>query len=138
MIYKSPSVTVDCLVFDDRDRLLLIRRRHAPFEGQFALPGGFVDYGETTEAAARRELMEETVLKAKDLRLVGVYSDPKRDPRGHTVGIAYLTTIEPGAPVAGDDAAEAEFKVWQSAIAGLQKSGALFGAVDYFLFTAKG
>ncbi len=110
MTYKSPSVTVDCLVFDDRDRLLLIRRRHAPFEGRFALPGGFVDYGETTEAAARRELMEEPGLTAKDLRLVGVYSDPKRDPRGHTVGIAYLATIEPGAPVAGDDAAEAEFR----------------------------
>lgn len=110
MIYKSPSVTVDCLVFDDRDRLLLIRRRHAPFEGRFALPGGFVDYGETTEAAARRELMEETGLVAKVLRLVGVYSDPKRDPRGHTIGIAYLAAIEPGAPVAGDDAAEAEFR----------------------------
>jgi 8-oxo-dGTP diphosphatase len=110
MAYKSPSVTVDCLVFDDRDRLLLIRRRHAPFEGRFALPGGFVDYGETTEAAARRELMEETGLVAKELRLVGVYSDPKRDPRGHTIGIAYLAAIEPGVPVAGDDAAEAEFR----------------------------
>ena len=54
MVYKSPSVTVDCVVFDDRDRLLLIRRRNPPFAGQFALPGGFVDYGETTEAAARR------------------------------------------------------------------------------------
>ena len=110
MAHKVPSVTVDCVVFDDRDRLLLIRRRHAPFEGQFALPGGFVDYGERTEAAARRELMEETSLVATGLRLVGVYSDPARDPRGHTVGIAYLTTIEDGTPVAGDDAAEAEFR----------------------------
>lgn len=109
MTYKSPSVTVDCVVFDDSDRLLLIRRKHPPFAGQFALPGGFVDYGETTEAAARRELLEETGLVARDLRLVGVYSDPARDPRGHTIGIAYLTTIEGGAPVAGDDAAEAEF-----------------------------
>jgi 8-oxo-dGTP diphosphatase len=110
MTYKSPSVTVDCVVFDDKDRLLLIRRKNPPFQGQFALPGGFVDYGETTEAAARRELMEETGLVAKDLRLIGVNSDPNRDPRGHTVGIAYLTTIEEGAPVAGDDAAEAEFR----------------------------
>lgn len=110
MAHKVPSVTVDCVVFDDRDRLLLIRRRHAPFEGQFALPGGFVDYGERTEAAARRELMEETSLVATELRLVGVYSDPARDPRGHTVGIAYLTAIEDGTPVAGDDAAEAEFR----------------------------
>jgi 8-oxo-dGTP diphosphatase len=110
MAYKNPSVTVDCVVFDSSDRLLLIRRRHPPFDGQFALPGGFVDYGETTEAAARRELMEETGLIARDLRLVGVYSDPKRDPRGHTIGIAYLTAIEDGAPIAGDDAAEAEFR----------------------------
>ncbi len=110
MTYKSPSVAVDCVVFDDRDRLLLIRRKNPPFAGQFALPGGFVDYGETTEAAARRELLEETGLVARDLRLIGVYSDPKRDPRGHTIGIAYLTTIEDGAPVAGDDAAEAEFR----------------------------
>lgn len=110
MTYKSPNVTVDCVVFDDRDRLLLVRRRHPPFAGLFALPGGFVDYGETTEAAARRELLEETGLRAKELRLVGVYSDPARDPRGHTISIAYLTTIENGAPIAGDDATEAEFR----------------------------
>ena len=110
MTYKSPSVTVDCVVFDESDRLLLIRRKHPPFAGQFALPGGFVDYGETTEAAARRELMEETGLTAKEVRLIGVYSDPKRDPRGHTIGVAYLATIEDGAPIAGDDAAEAEFR----------------------------
>jgi 8-oxo-dGTP diphosphatase len=107
---KIPSVTVDCVVFDGRDRLLLIRRRHPPFAGQFALPGGFVDYGETTEAAARRELAEETGLVARDLRLIGVYSKPDRDPRGHTIGIAYLAAIEDGAPTAGDDAAEAEFR----------------------------
>ncbi|ARP97973.1 NUDIX domain-containing protein [Pseudorhodoplanes sinuspersici] len=111
MTYKNPSITVDCVVFDDRDRLLLIRRRNPPFAGQFALPGGFVDYGETTEAAARRELLEETGLTAKDLRLIGVYSDPKRDPRGHTISIAYLVVIEDGAPTAGDDATEAQFRV---------------------------
>jgi 8-oxo-dGTP diphosphatase len=110
MVYKSPSVTVDCVVFDDRDRLLLIRRRNPPFAGQFALPGGFVDYGETTEAAARRELLEETGLQAGTLRLAGVYSAPDRDPRGHTVGIAYLVTGVDGAPIAGDDAAEAEYR----------------------------
>lgn len=110
MTYKIPSITVDCVVFDDSDRLLLIRRRNPPFAGQFALPGGFVDYGETTEAAARRELLEETGLTAKDLRLIGVYSDPKRDPRGHTISIAYLVVIEDGAPTAGDDAAEAQFR----------------------------
>lgn len=110
MTYKNPAVTVDCVVFDDQDRLLLIRRRNPPFAGHFALPGGFVDYGESTETAACRELLEETGLKARELRLIGVYSDPKRDPRRHTVGIAYLAAVEAGAPVAGDDATEAEFR----------------------------
>lgn len=110
MTYKTPSITVDCVVFDGPDRLLLIRRRNPPFAGQFALPGGFVDYGETTEAAAGRELLEETGLQAKDLRLIGVYSNPKRDPRGHTISIAYLVVIEDGTPTAADDAAEAQFR----------------------------
>ncbi|MGV3633226.1 MAG: NUDIX domain-containing protein [Pseudorhodoplanes sp.] len=110
MTYEKPSVTVDCVVFDDRDRLLLIRRRHPPFAGQFALPGGFVDPGETTEDAARRELAEETGLAARDLQLVGVYSKPGRDPRGWTISIAYLVAVEAGAPQAGDDAAGAEFR----------------------------
>jgi 8-oxo-dGTP diphosphatase len=107
---KIPGVTVDCVVFDDRDRLLLVRRRHPPFAGQYALPGGFVDYGETTEAAACRELLEETGLVARDLRLIGVYSNPARDPRGHTISVAYLAALEGGTPLAGDDAAEAEFR----------------------------
>ena len=109
MAYQKPSVTADCVVFDSGGRLLLIRRRHPPFEGQFALPGGFVDPGETTEAAARRELLEETGLTARDLRLVGVYSKPGRDPRGWTISVAYLISVGDGAPVAGDDAAEVEF-----------------------------
>ncbi len=110
MRHKSPRITVDCVVFDDRDRLLLIWRRNPPFAGVCALPGGFVDDGETTEAAARRELHEETGLTARDLRLIGVYSDPKRDPRGHTISIAYLVVTADGTPTAGDDAADAEFR----------------------------
>ncbi len=110
MTHRNPSVTVDCVVFDNKDRLLLVRRRNPPFAGQFALPGGFVDYGETTETAARRELAEETGLEAADLQLIGVYSDPKRDPRGHTISIAYLASAVTGAPIAGDDAAAAEFR----------------------------
>ena len=110
MAYKTPSVTVDCVVFDERDRLLLIRRRNPPFAGQFALPGGFVDPDETTEDAARRELLEETGLEARALRLVGVYSKPGRDPRGWTISIAYLVRADEGAPIAGDDAAAVEFR----------------------------
>jgi len=110
MTYEKPSVTVDCVVFDDCDRLLLIRRRNAPFAGQFALPGGFIDPGETTEDAARRELREETGLETRELRLAGVYSKPGRDPRGWTVSIAYLVTTDGAVPKAGDDAAEVEFR----------------------------
>ena len=107
---KIPAIAADCVVFDAHDRLLLIRRRNPPFEGQFALPGGFVEYGEETEAAASRELHEETGLRAQALRLVGVYSRPDRDPRGHTISVAYLIDAGAQSPTAGNDAASAEFR----------------------------
>jgi len=106
----TPALTVDCVVFDPTGRVLLIRRGHEPFKGHYALPGGFVDVGETVEAACRRELREETGLEVGDLFLVGVYSDPSRDPRGHTVSPAFLAQLTaPADPVAGDDAAAAEW-----------------------------
>jgi 8-oxo-dGTP diphosphatase len=114
MPHKQPSLAADCVVFDPQGRLLLIRRKNPPFQGQYALPGGFVEYGETTEQAAARELLEETGLEARALDLIGVYSDPQRDPRGHMVSIAYLVRVETFAPQAGDDAAQAEFvSDWQ-------------------------
>lgn len=109
MSEKGPRLAVDCVVFDAQDRLLLIRRRHPPFADGFALPGGFVEYGERVEEAARRELFEETGLRAARLSLIGVYSRPDRDPRGHTVAVAYLAETNEAGPVAGDDAAEAAF-----------------------------
>jgi len=106
----TPALTVDCVVFDPTGRVLLIRRRHEPFKGGYALPGGFVDIGETVEDACRRELHEETGISARDLRLVGVYSDPSRDPRGHTVSVAFLAQLAaPAEAAAGDDAAAAEW-----------------------------
>jgi len=108
-IPAGPALTVDCVVFDAEDRLLLIRRRNEPFKGHYALPGGFVDIGETVETAARRELKEETSVEAGGLRLIGVYSDPHRDPRGHVVSVAYRIETEGHAPRAGDDAAAAAF-----------------------------
>lgn len=96
-------------MFDARGRVLLIRRKHPPFEGAHALPGGFVETGERVEAACRRELEEETGLSVGRLSLVGVYSDPDRDPRGHTVSVAYLAAAEEAEPVAGSDAAAAEW-----------------------------
>lgn len=109
MHHKQPALAADAVVFGHDGRLLLIKRKHPPFEGRYALPGGFVEYGETVEAAAIRELREETGLKAKSCRLIGVYSDPKRDPRRHTVSAAFLIDVAKGAPKAGDDAAAAEF-----------------------------
>src|ERR1700684_1393901 len=104
-----PWISTDCVIFDERDRLLLIGRRNEPFKGQYAFPGGFVDIGETTECAALRELKEETGIVAAGLRLIGVYSDPKRDPRHHTISVAYLALVRDQTPVAGDDANSAEF-----------------------------
>ncbi len=105
----TPLLATDCVAVDPKGRVLLIRRAHPPFKGGYALPGGFVDVGETVEDACRRELMEETDVKAGKLTLIGVYSDPKRDPRGHSVAVAFLTRIRSVTPKAGDDAAAAEW-----------------------------
>ena len=105
-----PWISADAVVFDMHERLLLVRRKYPPFEGCYAFPGGFVELGESTEAAALRELEEETGIVGEDPQLIGVYSQPGRDPRHHTVTIAYLFFVESAAPVAGDDAASAEFR----------------------------
>lgn len=104
----TPLLTVDCVAFNSNGRVLLIRRANEPFAGQYALPGGFVDVGETVEDACRRELLEETGVKAGKLTLIGVYSHPDRDPRGHTVSVVFLTEIN-GRPTAADDASAAEW-----------------------------
>lgn len=110
----TPLLTVDCVAFDHRGRVLLIRRAKPPFAGQFALPGGFVDIGETVEAACRRELAEETGIEAVDLVLIGVYSDPGRDPRCHTVSTVFATVVASKRPRAGDDAAATRWVAdWQ-------------------------
>jgi 8-oxo-dGTP diphosphatase len=96
-------------VFDERGHVLLVRRKYEPFKGSYALPGGFVEVGETVEDGCRRELKEETGLEVGALRLIGVYSNPNRDPRGHTCSIAYLARIGRAEPRAGDDAAAAEW-----------------------------
>jgi len=106
---KTPLLTTDCVAADGKGRVLLVRRGHPPFKGKHALPGGFVEIGETVEAACRRELMEETGVKAGRLQLLGVYSDPKRDPRAHTCAVVFLTRVARATPKAGDDAAAAEW-----------------------------
>lgn len=106
---KTPLLTVDCVVLNPRGEVLLIERKNEPFRGHFALPGGFVDIGETVEDACRRELMEETGVKAGKLTLVGVYSDPNRDPRGHAASVVFLTRVRTNKIEAGDDAASAQW-----------------------------
>ena len=106
---KSPGLATDCVVLDARNRLLVVRRKMPPFKGQFSLPGGFVEIGETVEDACRRELMEETSLKVGKLQLVGIYSDPKRDPRAHICTVGFLVRVGRVTPKAGDDAAAVEW-----------------------------
>ncbi len=101
---KQIGLTADAVIIRD-GRVLLVKRRFDPFKGMWALPGGFVEHGEATEGAVRREVLEETCLEVKSVKLLGVYSDPKRDPRGRTVTIAYVCEAV-GEPNAGDDAAE--------------------------------
>lgn len=109
MPQEQPWIAADSVVFDEAGGVLLIRRKNPPFEGLFALPGGFVEVGETTEAAALRELKEETGIDGTSPRLIGVYSDPDRDPRHHVIGIVYLVRPKSYDVCAGDDAADAQF-----------------------------
>jgi 8-oxo-dGTP diphosphatase len=108
MNIKSPKLTVDGIIFDD-EKILLIKRRNNPYKGKWALPGGFVDYGEKTEVSVVREISEETGLNTRVNKLIGVYSDPKRDPRGHTVTIVYELFRINGDIKSGDDACDIKF-----------------------------
>jgi 8-oxo-dGTP diphosphatase len=107
--WKSPRLTVDALARDSAGRILLVRRGHPPFEGRWALPGGFVETGETTEEACARETLEETGLAVEVGAIAGVYSRPDRDPRGHTVSVVYFCRPVGGELRGGDDAAEARW-----------------------------
>jgi len=86
---KSPILTVDG-VFLKNSKVLLVKQAHFPFFGSWVIPGGHVEYGERVEEAIKREMKEELGVSVKIKKLLGVYSDPKRDPRYHTVSIAYL------------------------------------------------
>jgi 8-oxo-dGTP diphosphatase len=108
MSYKIPSITADGILLKD-NQILLVQRKHEPFKGKWALPGGFVEYGEKTEDTVVREVFEETGLITKIRELAGVYSDPKRDPRGHTITVVYILKRSGGKLKAGDDASDVKF-----------------------------
>ena len=106
--HRNPAPTVDILIYHAHRGIVLVERRNPP--PGWALPGGFIDYGETCEAAARREAKEETGLDVVLTGLLGVYSDPARDPRGHTMSVVYTAQAQnPEDLAAGDDAAKAAF-----------------------------
>jgi len=107
MEYQNPALAVDAAVRCG-DTVLLIQRGNPPWKGTWALPGGFVDYGEDPEVAVLRELKEETGLDGDIVKLIDVKGDPNRDPRKHIVSIVYEVNAE-GEPVGGDDAADARF-----------------------------
>ena len=97
-------MTVDIFIYNENHEFILIKRKNDPFKDCWALPGGFVDYGETTEDAAVREAKEETSIDVELERLFNVYSDPARDPRRHTVSIVYLAHGNFDDAKADDDA----------------------------------
>ncbi|KAF5046733.1 Bifunctional NMN adenylyltransferase/Nudix hydrolase [anaerobic digester metagenome] len=107
--YPRPAVTVDAAVLVKQNKqwfILLIERKHDPFKGCYALPGGFVEEDETLETAIARELQEETNLVLDNLQQFRAYSRPDRDPRGRTISVIFISVLNtfPDA-VAGDDAA---------------------------------
>lgn len=105
---NTPRLAADMIIYDKAQGIVLVRRRYLP--PGWALPGGFVEYGEKVEDAARREAWEETGLEVRQGGLVGVYSDPARDKRGHTASVVFWGQANnPEGVRGGDDAAEARF-----------------------------
>ena len=131
--YRNPVPTVDIIIEMD-GRIVLIERKNEP--AGWALPGGFVDYGETLASAARREAKEETELDIELVELFHMYSDPARDPRQHTVSAVFIARAD-GEPTGGDDAAEAKLFTRDELPAPLVFDHALIVA-DYYRYRDSG
>src|SRR5919199_3529869 len=107
--YANPTPTVDVILQRD-SKVLMVRRRKDPFKDRLALPGGFVNEGETVEEAMKREAKEETSLEVEPIDILGVYSDPTRDPRKHTISTVFIgIVVGGGQATARDDAASIEW-----------------------------
>ena len=106
----TPLVAVDAVIRMEKSSIVLIHRKNPPFKGELALPGGFVDVGESVEDACIREVYEETNLRVSIKKLIGVFSAPNRDPRGHNISIAFLCEplTDSEKPLAKDDALSLE------------------------------
>ncbi len=130
---RGPVPTVDVII-EIGEEIVLIRRKHPP--PGWAIPGGFIDPGERAEEAAVREALEETGLPVTLTALLGVYSDPARDTRRHTISTVYIATAE-GTPSGGDDASEAGLFEEKNLPAPLAFDHAAILA-DYFRFRKTG
>jgi 8-oxo-dGTP diphosphatase len=106
--HRNPVPTIDIILQKGSD-ILLIKRKNDPFEDYLALPGGFVNEGESVEEAAKREAREETSLEIEPIDILGVYSNPKRDPRGHIMTVVFVGIILSGSARYDDDSAEIEW-----------------------------
>jgi len=109
--HRNPAPTVDAVILLPGDRIVLVRRQNPPHG--WALPGGFVDEGERLDEAAAREAEEETGLAVSLVEQFHAYSDPRRDPRRHTLSTVFIARAD-GVPTAGDDAAEARAFAWDA------------------------
>jgi 8-oxo-dGTP diphosphatase len=105
---RNPVPTIDIILSENfnSDKILIIKRKKDPFKDYFSLPGGFVNEGENVEDAVRREAEEELLVKVEPIDILGVYSDPNRDPRGHIMSITFIAKIINGELKAGDGVAE--------------------------------
>ena len=106
---RGPILTTDAIILNSKGEILLTKRNIPPYKGYWVLPGGHVDYGELVEEAAIREVKEETGLNVKIKKLCGVYSDPKRDPRYHTVGVIFLVKVVSGKLKINNEVKEINF-----------------------------
>ncbi|MDR1721454.1 MAG: NUDIX hydrolase [Methanobrevibacter sp.] len=108
MAYKKPSITTDIFISNEKNEFILIKRKNEPFKDYWALPGGFIDYGESVEDCAIREAKEETGIDVELIKLFNVYSKKDRDPRGHTISVVFIANGDFNQLQAADDAAEAK------------------------------
>jgi 8-oxo-dGTP diphosphatase len=106
--YRNPVPSVD-IILQKGSEVLLVKRKNEPFKDHLALPGGFVNEAESVESAAMREAFEEISLDIEPIDILGVYSDPKRDPRKHVLTVVFVGTILNGMPNPRDDSSEIEW-----------------------------
>lgn len=106
--YRNPVPTVD-VILQQESNILLIKRKNDPFKDHLSLPGGFVNEGELVEDAAKRETWEETSLTIEPIEILGVYSDPNRDPRGHVLTVVWVAIVVNGVARANDESIEVQW-----------------------------